>query len=615
MPIIKKITPQEKNTAYNLMATQQLVFVLKNSNDIEKMVSFVKNKNKKNYHKDEFIFIPSKYDADLIVAAVPELGPNELGVFAGREFKINEIIASYEGKDLWGVMPNDLLDKKITNCDESGDYFWHIMSKNGGMAIDSSTEGSVARFVNDSLQKNVTVEVQNDKVVYVAKRNIKFGEELTTFYGSKYFDESFPRVEYIPYNLQRIISKLFSQMSCDIQINNLSQLTIFLEAMGWDLKNKSEQKLTSIAVKLKSDPVKNSSQIVTKLPDQRGDNNDNNSYLYDKLPLIIDLSNPEYFKTGDWFNHWQPGGIKLLEKAINVELQQTSHYKLFAAPKNSHNGNRRFSLFAGKPIKKQETVCLITGEKITKKQADKLNANLIFEINKTTIIYCGKKASEALFVQGANDGAYANVKLDCSQKIARYIAIDDIQPGDEITAFYGENYEFASRPTTLEKVIYDFNQNQLEWDVWIKQDSNNFSVNILPHIMTPGRDLFLSDNEDDQLSETPINSKKQMDHSFTDNLTTKNSLDCYDYDDEETPVLTTQQNATIKMNNSFNTSVLTQKKQTQPIIHNKCPSANWTPNYFQTSHKHRLDQNGLAPMSDVSLATSQTKNKKSRLMF
>lgn len=582
----KKISRKEKDEAYKLMENEQLVFVLRDKNAIKKMCEFVKKKNGELYGREEFEFIETDFDRDLIVAAVPKLGKKQLGVFAARDFAEGEIIAVYRGEDLWGFLPNEELERKIDNCDESGDYFWHIVGKNGGMAIDSRIKGSVARFVNDSLQRNIIVETDEDGVRYVAKRKIKFGEEITTCYGKQFFDETNPRVEYSPQNLQTILSELFAQKNSEafslIPIDNMGELVNFLGLLGW-----ADEKETV-------NSTKNYTAESELMPDIRANTNPK-LYLKNDQPLIFDLSRDTDFKPKPNFKSSKPGGIHQLQHILQIKLERTSQFKLFAAPTRIQEGQHRFSLFAGQHIKKHETVCLIKGEKKTKKEieADKnLNMNLLFQINQTTHLYCANFGSEALFVQGVKRDTQANVKLLFKGASPSYVATTDIEPGTEIVAFYGDAYAHTSTKETLESVLYDFNQNQLQWDAWLTK-GNTYTITFLPHIMTPGRDLV-----DEPESSTPI----QTPTSVTQELRVED--DVYDYDDEDSIKVEDTKEA-IDEHGSF---LKTSEKQPSPLLQkfnfrerNFLP--NWQPTHFQKNKNKVAPQE--TPEEILSLSDSK----------
>lgn len=54
--------------------------------------------------------------------------------------------------------------------------------------IDGSARGNLARYVNHACRPNCEDRIVGKRVFYVARRDIKAGEELTVDYGQTYYD-------------------------------------------------------------------------------------------------------------------------------------------------------------------------------------------------------------------------------------------------------------------------------------------------------------------------------------------------------------------------------------------------------------------------------------------
>lgn len=469
---LKNLSDHDIQSAYELMLERKLVFPLNAPGAIDRLTQFVKEKNEELYHAAEFQFIETEFDQKAIIAAVPKLGRAELGLFCGEGgFKKDEIIGTYEGKNLWGILPTKEIQKKINDCEEYGEYFWEVKcDSKTSMAIDSRMEGSAPRFINDSLNKNCYVKSENGKIYYIASRDIKFGEEITTNYGLSYFSNENPRIEYRPSTLQEILYELFSETcSAEIetsQITNLEELQEFLNANDWfeePIEPPTTKNIDNISLDTSNkSEIKNASFEILYL-DKEGN------------PLIFDLSNNEH--------------VSLLSKTAALKFIPTSRYKLFVAPTGYREGLRRFSLFSSQMIEKGNTVCVIKGEELTRKeisQREDIDETFLFEINNKINLYCKEIGSEAFFLEGSLNEADANVKLGFDKnKLPQYIATNTIRPGSEILAYYGKDYPFGAKASHLKSVMDDFNNQQQLWDGSLTYHANkqSYSVNLSQHVL------------------------------------------------------------------------------------------------------------------------------------
>lgn len=102
-----------------------------------------------------------------------------LGLFASREFRKREYIVTYRGRRLRNAEA-DKLEARGSR------YMFEINSR---WTIDGSKRWNTARYVNHSCRPNAeAIERRGPIIVYVARRKIKPGEEITVDYGKDYFE-------------------------------------------------------------------------------------------------------------------------------------------------------------------------------------------------------------------------------------------------------------------------------------------------------------------------------------------------------------------------------------------------------------------------------------------
>jgi SET domain-containing protein len=100
------------------------------------------------------------------------------GLFAAREFRKRQYVVTYRGRRIRNAEA-DRLEARGSR------YMFEINSR---WTIDGSRHWNKARYVNHSCRPNVeAVERRGPIIVYVARRRIKPGEELTVDYGKDYF--------------------------------------------------------------------------------------------------------------------------------------------------------------------------------------------------------------------------------------------------------------------------------------------------------------------------------------------------------------------------------------------------------------------------------------------
>jgi hypothetical protein len=102
-----------------------------------------------------------------------------LGMFAIKPYRKREYVVTYRGRKLASA-DADRLEARGSR------YMFEINSR---WTIDGSTRWNRARYVNHSCRPNVeAVERKGPIIVYVARRKIKPGEEITVDYGKDYFN-------------------------------------------------------------------------------------------------------------------------------------------------------------------------------------------------------------------------------------------------------------------------------------------------------------------------------------------------------------------------------------------------------------------------------------------
>lgn len=493
----------EKEKAYENMLNQELVFFPSDTLSLQKLIKFVKKKNHKIYNNPKFEYISSQYDQNLIIAATPELGVNELGVFAGKNFEKNEIITSYEGENKWGIRSAEEITTNIKSCKESGDYLWEIDCQHGkSMIINSITTGNIARFVNDSLNKNAEAQMRNGQVVYVAKREIKFGEEITVCYGKEFFSRQHPRKSYHPETLQILLSRLYQLKNKETislaSAKDIETIKIVLDVIGWNKNFTSDLNENKIA--------KNCNEGFLSLPTSRSTSEKSSLFLnkYNQ-PMLFDLSVPQH--------------VKLLCDTTNVALHQSSTYKLFVAPTGYLEEKRKLALFTSEKISKNQPVCIIKGKKFTRQQLSEqkeIEENFLFVINKNLSIYCKDESSEALFLHGVSRESKANVTLVNKNGVLMYVSTREISPGQEIVAFFGNDYSFASEESThIAKVVDEFNKHQLSWDAKLVYNAKTeiYSLTVEQHNVETNSAAMTLSCDEQLLPETKneiSNNEKQL---------------------------------------------------------------------------------------------------------
>jgi SET domain-containing protein len=94
-------------------------------------------------------------------------------------------------------------------------------------------------------------------------------------------------------------------------------------------------------------------------------------------------------------------------------------------------------LYAREPFKTGEFVMEYTGNRIPTKEADILETRYLFEIDKDWTIDGSPRSNTARYM---NHACYPNCETDIVNGKILITAVRDIEPGEELTFDYGEEY-------------------------------------------------------------------------------------------------------------------------------------------------------------------------------
>ncbi len=103
-------------------------------------------------------------------------GAKGTGLFAKKDFEFGEYLLDYTGTKITTKLADTLTTKYLFELDDE----W---------TIDGEAESNTARYINHSCDPNVEAEVDEDRIMIHAARDIEKGEELLIDYGDEYFDE------------------------------------------------------------------------------------------------------------------------------------------------------------------------------------------------------------------------------------------------------------------------------------------------------------------------------------------------------------------------------------------------------------------------------------------
>ena len=103
-------------------------------------------------------------------------GAKGKGLYALQDFEFGEYLLDYTGIKITTALADTLETKYLFELDDT----W---------TIDGEDESNTARYINHSCDPNVEAEVNDDRIMIHAARDIEKGEEFTIDYGDEYFDE------------------------------------------------------------------------------------------------------------------------------------------------------------------------------------------------------------------------------------------------------------------------------------------------------------------------------------------------------------------------------------------------------------------------------------------
>ena len=99
------------------------------------------------------------------------------GVFAARKIPTGARIIEYRGKRI-----TEKQAEKRFGQDPDNPYHTFFFSLDSGKLIDGGDEGNDARWINHSCEPNVRAVILKGHILYLSKRWIEAGEELTIDY-------------------------------------------------------------------------------------------------------------------------------------------------------------------------------------------------------------------------------------------------------------------------------------------------------------------------------------------------------------------------------------------------------------------------------------------------
>ncbi len=109
----------------------------------------------------------------VITNAKPGTG---MGLFATQDIRAGDFILEYTGEKISTVHADSLKTQ----------YLFEI---NDQWTIDGSPLSNTARYINHSCDPNTEAEIEDDRIMIYAIKNVVSGEEITIDYDLEYFDE------------------------------------------------------------------------------------------------------------------------------------------------------------------------------------------------------------------------------------------------------------------------------------------------------------------------------------------------------------------------------------------------------------------------------------------
>jgi SET domain-containing protein len=105
-----------------------------------------------------------------------------LGLFATKKIPRRAAIVTYRGR----LIPNDEADRRERLYNSR--YMFYLTRH---WTVDGSSRRNLGRYVNHSCEPNAEPVMRQRKIVFVASRVIRPGEEITIDYGEEYVEHFF----------------------------------------------------------------------------------------------------------------------------------------------------------------------------------------------------------------------------------------------------------------------------------------------------------------------------------------------------------------------------------------------------------------------------------------
>lgn len=99
-----------------------------------------------------------------------------LGMFAATPIKKGKFILEYTGVRITSEEAEEHSSRYLFELDDK----W---------TLDGEVDSNVARFINHSCDPNCEAEIEDDRIMIYALKDIGVGEELSFDYDQEYFDE------------------------------------------------------------------------------------------------------------------------------------------------------------------------------------------------------------------------------------------------------------------------------------------------------------------------------------------------------------------------------------------------------------------------------------------
>ncbi len=102
-----------------------------------------------------------------------------LGLFATQTIERDAYIVTYRGRRI----PTAVAHERERRF--GAKYMFEVTSR---WTIDGSSRRNLGRYINHSCRPNAEALLRKGRIVFVARRRIRPGEEITLDYGEDYFD-------------------------------------------------------------------------------------------------------------------------------------------------------------------------------------------------------------------------------------------------------------------------------------------------------------------------------------------------------------------------------------------------------------------------------------------